>query len=392
MWSFEKVFKNLNDNNEFSFLTKLKPEERQKILDFQKVFNQNINPNNDKEIEIASYLIFFTIAKIYLNYKDVYPTVSVKDDPYKYYVIQPTNNNYQLLDYLINKLIDNVHKIEFRGNQYDYGHKILSFNTSRYDFIDPGDNIDYYNLEVSRMYLKSIAHELGHALHCCHFYESDDGLVLPCGYQFFYDGLTQNDFINRIKNYEVLSSKYNIIKVSEKTPVIESANCPPSDTSGWDNRALEEAFTEMEAEDYANLDMTKTRHFNDNIFFISKTLDNGYSLGANFMKAYLNMIPKQNQFEVAFLGKDPTIKIKDYTVLEDTLNKLICNPDGQYRSNNEEVLHYFSKLYETLINNNHNCDIYLFPIIDNTEKGKRTLLAISKYYQDYLMSSDYKHL
>lgn len=320
MVSYVKIFNLLKDNNEFSFIKNLKLEEAHKLLDFQKVFNQNINPNNDQEIKAVSYLLFFTVAKVYLNYKDACPTVSVEDDPYKYYVIQPTNGNYQLLDYLINKLIDTVQKIEIsNSNQYVYGHKILHLNNSRYG--DIGDNIstDYdinsYNLEIAKLYLKSISHELGHALHCYH-YEDNDGLIIPAGYATYYEKVynrkaTKNDFVNRIKNYEKLSLKYNIIKVDEKTPVITSHNCPPSETIGWDNRDVEEAFTEMEAEDYANLDNPFTRYIDNNILFISKTLDNGYTLGANYLRSYLNIIPKKDQFKVAFLGKDPTINIKD---------------------------------------------------------------------------------
>lgn len=395
MVSYVKVFNLLKDNNEFSFIKNLKLEEAHKLLDFQKVFNQNINPNNDQEIKAVSYLLFFTVAKVYLNYKDACPTVSVEDDPYKYYVIQPTNGNYQLLDYLINKLIDTVQKIEIsNSNLYDYGHKILHLNNSRYG--DIGDNMstDYdinsYNLEIAKLYLKSISHELGHALHCYH-YEDNDGLIIPAGYATYYEKLynrkaTKNDFVNRIKNYEKLSLKYNIIKVDEKTPVITSHNCLPSETTGWDNRVVEEAFTEMEAEDYANLDNPFTRHIDNNIIFISKTLDNGYTLGANYLRSYLNIIPKKDQFKVAFLGKDPTINIKDYSTLEDALHVLICNSDGEFSFSNDELLHLFSKLYKTLIDNNSDPDPFLFPIIKNSSS------SVLDYYQDYLDNNNSKQL
>ncbi|MBR2678380.1 MAG: hypothetical protein IKE63_03080 [Bacilli bacterium] len=395
MVSYVKIFNLLKDNNEFSFIKNLKLEEAHKLLDFQKVFNQNINPNNDQEIKAVSYLLFFTVAKVYLNYKDACPTVSVEDDPYKYYVIQPTNGSYQLLDYLINKLIDTVQKIEIsNSNQYDYGHKILHLNNSRYG--DIGDNIstDYdinsYNLEIAKLYLKSISHELGHALHCYH-YEDNDGLIIPAGYATYYEKLynrkaTKNDFVNRIKNYEKLSLKYNIIKVDEKTPVITSHNCLPSETIGWDNRDVEEAFTEMEAEDYANLDNPFTRYIDNNIIFISKTLDNGYTLGANYLRSYLNIIPKKDQFKVAFLGKDPTINIKDYSTLEDALHVLICNSDGEFSFSNDELLHLFSKLYKTLIDNNSDPDPFLFPIIKNSSS------SVLDYYQDYLDNNNSKQL
>ena len=65
MVSYVKIFNLLKDNNEFSFIKNLKLEEAHKLLDFQKVFNQNINPNNDQEIKAVSYLLFFTVAKTY---------------------------------------------------------------------------------------------------------------------------------------------------------------------------------------------------------------------------------------------------------------------------------------------------------------------------------------
>lgn len=396
MVSYVKIFNLLKDNNEFSFIKKLKLEEAHKLLDFQKVFNQNINPNNDQEIKAVSYLLFFTVAKVYLNYKEACPTVSVEDDPYKYYVIQPTNGNYQLLDYLINKLIDSVQKIKLsHTNEYSYGHKILYLNNSRYGDMNDDMSTDYDNLEIAKFYLKSISHELGHALHCYH-YENNDGLIVPAayvGYEELYNRkVTKNDFINRIKNYEKLSLKYNIIKVDEKTPVITSHNCLPSETIGWDNRAVEEAFTEMEAEDYANLDNPFTRDIDNNILFISKTLDNGYSLGANYLRSYLNIIPKKDQFKVAFLGKDPTINIKDYSTLEDALHVLICNPDGEFSFSNDELLHLFSKLYETLIDNNNDPDPYLFPIIIDSSSSVLDYYSILDYYQDYLDNNNSKQL
>lgn len=397
MASYRDIYMTLKENGEFDFLQQLSIEERQKIFDFQKTFNQTINPDNDEEIRFVTFLSFLVISKVYLNYKDTCPVVSIKDDSYAYYVIQPTNGKYQLLDYLINKLIDGIHSIELgnnKNNEYNYGHKILSLNSTRYDSTKFDDYIKNSNLEKSKLYLKSIAHELGHAIHCCHIYENGDGIVVPTCYKNSDNTIefTENnekykrEFIKKRKNYEKLSHKYNILRVNENTPIQKSYNISPSNISGWDSKVLEESFTEAEAEDYANLTI-KYRPLKDNMFFVSKTVDNAYSLGANFIKSYLELCSKKDQFEISFLGKKP--KFEDYEILNNIIDSLMPNSDGELDINKSDVLFYFSALYDELKKHNCNSDIYLFPFVEE-ENGD--YLSVQDYYQDYLENNNYKYL
>ena len=104
---------------------KLSSEEKTKVIDFMEIYRKYVNPDSDNEINTIVDYVFDTIIKVYFEYKDIVPFISVNDDNYEYYIIKPIDGKYTLLDYLINTIIQNLDSIELIDNQMSSNYNML---------------------------------------------------------------------------------------------------------------------------------------------------------------------------------------------------------------------------------------------------------------------------
>ena len=138
----------------------LTDSQKYKVEFFKSKFKQNLKCNEEKSKIVDG--MFQTLINLYLYFKDEVPYVSVKDDNYPYYMITPSNGKYELLDYLLNKMVQNVEIINTNvpGNGYIPGWKTLEICLNRYNNVTG----EYTQTEIQLLKNKSIAHETIHAL------------------------------------------------------------------------------------------------------------------------------------------------------------------------------------------------------------------------------------
>ena len=204
---------------------------------------------------------------------------------YSNYFIQPVNGKYSLFDFLINVLIENIQVIScsnYVHNSYSFSHRELSLKTNRYEEVN----------------------------------------LSP---------------LNKSHLYSSLSSKYNIL--DEKSFHFEFSLNFPFLPSGFHDPFLEEAFTEMKAEDYMGVDLDTYIRGLGRYFFASHTINNGYSLMSNYLRTI--SISKKNEFNVAYLGYPGEEIFKDYDNLIHSLTLLHPN----YDTSDEEKYNVFKKRY-----------------------------------------------
>lgn len=108
--------------------------DRQKISDFIDIFVSELNPGND-------YNYAATLKELVGNLVDHYSklgitSVPVQQDGFKHYMIKPTNGEYSLEDFFLNRLFFNVRKIETQSNSkghYDNSDQSIGFNFKSID-------------------------------------------------------------------------------------------------------------------------------------------------------------------------------------------------------------------------------------------------------------------
>ena len=109
-------------------------------------------------------------------YKDVYPKISTSEDTFTSYAIKDNNGYYNLEDFLLNRLFNNLKKVYINHdpnantNYYQTRNKAIYFThdaLSKYivDIPDIPDNINEYIKKYFNMFIAQVFdHELGHAL------------------------------------------------------------------------------------------------------------------------------------------------------------------------------------------------------------------------------------
>lgn len=334
---------------------RLNKEEENKIKDFMNIYRSYLNPNLNNEIDTIINYIFDIIIKIYIEYRDIIPFVSVDDDSYDYYVLRPIEGKYSLLDYLINIAIQNLDSIELIDNEMRCNYSVLrkkiyinrkritSLHDTIFNTMRKGIDKDRY-LEL--YYKNAIYHEIGHMLHYKINNIKENTVYVPSDYLSLSgfpplkkmrpnakkDEIERRKAImklrakeklkNRISIYSVLRDKYNILnpdEIDECDVEVEKLNAkyeeiilPPIIYLN----PVEEAFTECDAQVYSGI-------FENDIFDVESTgtlecfylpLDSehvlmtytpsSYSFSSSIGFALKECISKQSYFRTVFLGKN----------------------------------------------------------------------------------------
>ena len=336
--NYKEVLKILKDNGDFDYINDLSEKELDEVLDFEEVYKKILNLDNNSNLDFLITLIFTFIIKMYFDYKEVYPFIPSNEVKYSNYFIQPVDGKYSLLDFLINVLIENIQVISssnFVFNSYSFAHRELCLKANRYE----GANLSPLN--KAQLYYKSICHEVGHAMHSV-VSNNNDNVILrlynpfSCNRVKSYNDLVF-EFYKKFHLYRSLSSKYNIL--DEKSFHFEFSPGYTSLPSGFHDPILEEAFTEMKAEDYMGVDPVHYIRKLGDYSFLSYTIGNGYSLMANYLRTF--PISKKDEFQVAFLGYPGEMVFSDYDNLIHYL--LLLHPEYDY--SDEEKYNIFKKRY-----------------------------------------------
>ena len=296
----------------------LTDSQKYKVEFFKSKFKQNLKCNEEKSKIVDG--MFQTLVNLYLYFKDEVPYVSVKDDNYPYYMITPSNGEYELLDYLLNKMIQNVELIStyVTGNQYELGHKTLGICLNRYDNVT---NI-YTPMEIQLLKNKSITHETIHALSSASFLQRGKDYVKRAS-------ITDEE---AIRNYNKKRDEYFS---SNKNQIVENEikvfwGGLSDEIPG--GRIYVEVFTEALAvtlshlREYAEMklygdsdDISKfVTFFSNNDFIFTPNKENGYKYASNYFYLILQLVSKKSIFETMFLGKDTLVN--EINSLDDNLD------------------------------------------------------------------------
>ena len=336
---------------------KLSNEEKTKVIDFMKIYRKYVNPDSNNEINTIVDYVFDTIIKVYFEYKDVVPFISVNDDNYEFYIIRPVNGKYTLLDYLINTIIQNLDSIELIDNQmssnYNMLKKKISMNkkhtTSLHDsvFNQTSQQLDRDKFK-ELFYKNAIYHEIGHMLH----YKIDNivpqTVYVPQSYMSLScfpplkkrisenakkteiekrKEIVKKSAKEKIKKrisryYESLNNKYDVLNpndidncalaVERPNHKLEQIMIPPF----FYLNPVDEAFSECDAQVYSGMfenDIFKTETNNSmDCFYIPidrEHLIMTYSPDVYFVSASIGFalkecISKESYFRTMFLGKE----------------------------------------------------------------------------------------
>lgn len=337
-------------------LDKLNEEERTKIEEFMSIFREYLNPKHLDEInEVIDYMID-ELVKVYLDYKDVVPSISVEDDVYSFYIIKPKNGKYSLLDYLINTVIQNLDSIEFvQGNvhsNYNMLKKkiiicksnIMSVHDSVFDTNRKNLNKEEY---LKLFFKNALYHEIGHMLHYKIDEVLDNTVYVPADYlslssfpplkRFMSKRAKEEELARRkkivkeqardriryrVSIYECLKSKYDILSVDE----VDNANIAVENKKiRYEEicippflyiNPVDEAFTECDAQMYSGLFENEIFENNENgeleCFYLP--LDDEhilmtyspthYAFSASIGFAIKRCVSKESYFRTVFLRKN----------------------------------------------------------------------------------------
>ncbi len=203
--SYEKYFEKVKKD----ILNETESIERKVYELISCYFNTDIVP-----MEKYKEYIALGIINRYYMYKDVYPKISIKEDSFTSYAIKDNNGYYNLEDFLLNRLFNNLKKVYVNHDKdasicyYQIRNKAIyfthdAFNKYIVDIPNIPDKINEYFKQYLNMFISQVFdHELGHALKI----KSANGIsVYHDNRNLIYEKLTDELEKNKIKLLEDIS-------------------------------------------------------------------------------------------------------------------------------------------------------------------------------------------
>ena len=228
-----------------------------RINDFVDVWAKTIGLTETRYINV----IKDDIIKRCMKYEKISPTVSIKDDDCKTYIIKDVNGKYSLEDFFLNRLMLGLREVDFSGaleghtGEYVGQDKTLNVNVGLIDSKISDKATRHSGLKGKNLQIikKTIEHELGH----CFKTQFNDGFKAPPG-----NGRKQDEvyraLITNLANFE--NGKYarqikgieefNLEEYSNKikTGVRDSRKYYSDDRIKW----IDELLNEIEALELTN--------------------------------------------------------------------------------------------------------------------------------------------
>lgn len=410
---------------------KLTDQEKSKLNDFMNIYRDYLNPNHNEEIDKIIDYIIDSLIKVYLEYKNVVPFISVNDDNYRYYILKPVDGKYSLLDYLINTVIQNLDSIVLADDKKPCNYNllkkkmfinkknILALHPSLFDNMK--GNIDKEKF-LDLLYKHMVYHEIGHMLHYKINNIEENTVYVPNDY------LSLNEFPplkkrmtsnakkaemerreaivkenakekikSRIDRYATLSDKYDVLKSKEiddcdikvETPIIryQEIIVPPF----LYLNPCEEAFTECDAQVYSGLyenNLFEMEDSNLNCFYLSIDDDHVlmtysptiYSFSSSIGFALKECISKLSYFRTVFLGKNDLFLefLGEYEPLSASLlSHQLFSADKKNMNDVQPLLDEIVDFYKSKGKSLRNLNIF-FPLVYKDNKWVYYMESIDK--------------
>lgn len=333
-----------------------------KINDFKMVFNEIMNPFNDEYKKVFIDALFDNVKVIYEEYRYNFDKISIKWEPYKYHILQPIDGYYNLLDFLLNRAISNLEKIEimaFGGNEKSNYLEVF-MDKNRYN-----DLANRKGNDVSQAhYKKSCYYESLHILYS----------KFSCNNDGFYSN-DENFFRRKVELfYQKLGDKYtNVMNPN----MISNVSCLKDGTIStkpfgmydrYGNKmmdyesgvvALTECSVEMEAvvnSDLINSFDVEWIKLDDTNWQSVPNYENGYANYQMFLIQLKSLVSRDNYFSSLFFHTSDAIadfsskyegQIRNYSRVNNANNTTL-----------ETTYDLFSKVYSNMFYKVKSMDVY----------------------------------
>ena len=308
--------------------------------------------------------IFECINDLYLYFKDDIDIIPKDDDPYNYYIFAGNQEGYSLLEFLLNRVTQNIEKISYSiysSNSYDLYHKTLEINKNRYENVK-----EKYSKATIEMFLKkSIYHETIHAIQSNPILIGDKNEFIITA-KSSSESEQKQDFYKRLKIYNILGIKTNNVSLEELMNTGGHINPRTCSDSIKEYRSINEALVEMLANELSGLrkyvetldtdekDLFYELSSDKELALLISNPENGYKYSSHFAKLLLDLTGRKNFFfELFTQRKDMFLNLQKRGLIEDNFKKNL-NDDFMSIEGNNNVDNYFQiinkyfYLWETL--------------------------------------------
>lgn len=270
-----------------------------------------------KEIEcddLIADLIFDCVKDLLLYFNESINFISKEDDPYNYYVFKGTQKGYTLLEFLLNRVIQNISKIIYgiySSNEYDLYHKQININKKRYEGVE-----GKYSKSIIAMFLKkSVYHETIHAIQSnpISIEDKNEFIIIPSDESETEQKLI---FTGRLEKYKKLNIKTNDISLNELKNVGCHENPRTCSETINEYRAINEAFVEMLANELSGLrKYIEKLNIDERISFYEQSRDgkialllsnieNAYKYNSHFARLLLGLVGRKKFFLELFTQRN----------------------------------------------------------------------------------------
>ena len=364
------------------YLNPLKNEKGLKIIEaFKKIFRQEIDCD-----DLILDLIIECIKDLFLYFNGSIDSITKEDDPYEYYVFSGTQKGYTLLEFLLNRVLQNIEIIAhgvYSSNEYDLYHKEISINMKRYEGLE-----NKYSKKTIAMFLKkSVYHETIHAIQSNPISFGDKNEFIKSANKK--SEIEQKKFyFNRLEKYKKLNIKINEISLNE----LMNAECHTAPIACHESvneyRVINEALVEMLANELSGLrQYVEELNINERIYFYEQSCDkqlalllsdieNGYKYNSHFARLLLYLVGRKKFFlELFTQRKDLFLDLQKRKLVGDNFEEVLRNQfastEGIYSIDNYlQFLTKYFYLYEEL--NTNDCENWLPLMLEEENyKGNR---------------------
>lgn len=258
--------------NELHLSSLKNAKELKTIEEFKKIFKYEFDCDG-----LIIDLIIECIKNLFLYFNESINFITKEDDSYNYYVFRGTQKGYTLLEFLLNRVLQNIEIIAYSvysSNEYDLYHKKIGINIKRYEGLE-----SKYSKKTIAMFLKkTVYHEMIHAIQSNPISFGDKNEFIKSANKK--SEIEQKMFyFNRLEKYKELNIKINEISLNELMNVGCHTNPITSSDSINEYRAINEALVEMLANELSGLrKYVEELNINERIYFYEQSCDKQLAL------------------------------------------------------------------------------------------------------------------
>ena len=288
----------------------------QKIKDFKYAYKVAMNPFENKAVDEIIDAMFDNVGCFYVQFRDSISVVPTVIETYKYHLIEPKaeSKSYDLLDFLINRAITNLDKIELTTEDSSYKDRKLSFNTGKYREYERYDNSELTDAAK----LKTMLKETGKVLASYDF--GDDKTLhtsLDCSRP---NGFTPTKKLGSFIG--CLRSKYpEMLTVDQVNNAIKNYDCNDTASVPFNSEVLALTAHEYYSTKHANMFGEENKQFykplviaklsgdkNKKMIALTPNSLSRFAGGGRFFYHMENLVGKPAMFASMFFGREDAIR------------------------------------------------------------------------------------